>query len=396
VTEGVPVHVTRPFADYPALVFARAALRSPVFARTRPSGSVAAPEAELVIGAASGTGEHEVGVRARAELVERTSNILAGRRTEDIGCCDSFARRSRGGAPVMDPRCWPELADIPEIRERPLLWAEGVSLTHGGEVLVPACTVYLRHRPPDGSPAGMSPGSAGLAAHRSVELARQHALLEVFERDLFWRAWYGDGPRRVIDVDPLRTELRALGLERTTLLLPGPEGCACVVVCLSEPNRSRQSFGARAVSSTDERSIHDATRIATHEALMVRWSLNTPSARTSAEALAGRRSPDGPLEHALHAFHRQDSLGHLLAGAARGLPAGLGDADLAGALADHTGQDVVWVDTAARSGDLVEAVPDSPLIVGRVVAPGARRLPANEARIPTGLKPGHTLPHPLG
>ncbi|HEY1971164.1 MAG TPA: YcaO-like family protein [Pseudonocardia sp.] len=396
MTATGPIHLTRPFSGYPALVFARTALRSAAFVGAQPSASVAAAGSELVIGAAAGTSEHEVRVRARAELIERMSNIVAGRRAEGTGHWDCFSRLTRQGLPAMDPREWAELAETPGIRERPMLWVPGVSLTHGGEVLVPACAVYLRHRPGDGSPALMSPGSAGLSAHRSVELARQHALLEVLERDLFWRAWYSDGPRAVIDAATLRAELGRLGLRRTTLLLAGPRGCACIVVCLYEPNRSRQSFGARAIRCTDEAAVTDATRTATHEALMVRWSLDTPSARAAAGDPAGRASPAGPLQHALHTFHRQDSLGHLLTHHAPSVPCDTGDAELANVVAAHTGHDVVWVDTVAHSDELDRATADSPLAVGRVVAPGARRLPANEARIPTPLKPKNQLPHPLG
>ncbi|HWN35208.1 MAG TPA: YcaO-like family protein, partial [Pseudonocardia sp.] len=276
----------------------------------------------------------------------------------------------------------------------------------------PACATYLRHRPPSGAAALMSPGSAGLSAHVGTEPARRHGLLEVLERDLFWRAWYDLAPVTVPPGAPAVPELERLELERTTLLLPGPAGTACVAVCLADRSGRRQSFGARALAAVDEAELAAATEVATHEALMVRWSMHTPSARASWRDLAGTAPtadtdgaadtaealPSGPLEHALHTFHRQDSLAHLLRQATfrnTEWPTDLHEAraDLAAVLADHTGQDVVWVDSTVPA---IRISPDSETVVGRVVAPGARRLPGSERRLPTGLRPRTRLPHPLG
>jgi ribosomal protein S12 methylthiotransferase accessory factor len=400
-----PVHVSHPYQAYPRLCFARVAARSEAFvaAGTEPTD----PDADLLVGAAAGVDEAQVRVRALGELTERMSDILAGRRLEKSHPREfSFADLAGAGTRAVDPRAWPELADVPGIERRPMVWAAGVSLVHGAEVLVPACAAHLRHRPPTGGRPAMGPGSAGLSAHRTVELARRHALLEVLERDLIWRAWYDHGPRRLARCPDLGPELSALRLERTVLLLPGPGGTACVAVCLADPSGGRQSFGARTVAAGDR--CAPAVEVATHEALMVRWSMDTPSARTHIPDPAA--SPRGPLEHALHTFHQQDSLGHLLARAepappdpagadlprtdpdqADSEPAGQGDTDLARLLADHTGEDVIWVDSTTPG---VSADPDRRTVVGRVVAPGARRLPGSEDRLPARLR-GH-LPHPLG
>lgn len=421
MTVAGAVHVSHPFQQYPRLCFARAAARSESFAGSA-AGASAPPEParardDLLIGAASGTVEADVRIRARGELVERMSNVVAGRQWEgDQTGETSYARLTARGAPAVDPRAWPELAEVADIAERPMVWTSGVSLTSGAEVLVPACTAYLRHRPPSGAPPLMSPGSAGLSAHRDTELARRHGLLEVLERDLFWRTWYDLAPATVLADTPM-PELTLLDLDRTALLLAGPGGTACVAVCLADRSGRRQSFGARAVDAVDGPRLAAATEVATHEALMVRWSLRTPSALAAWRALADSAAdadsagalPTGPLEHALHTYHRQDSLGHLLShAAAPGTPAprtgtaprtrtdpptGAGRADLAGLLADHTGRDVVWVDTTIPS---IRIDSDGGTVVGRVIAPGARRLPGSERRLPRGLRTRTRLPHPLG
>jgi ribosomal protein S12 methylthiotransferase accessory factor len=410
------VYVSRPFEQYPQLCFARAAARSRSFVTAPSSGEPAGPHTDLLVGAASGTGEAQVRIRARGELVERMSNIIAGRyRERNHPSENSFAQLTRHGAPAMDPRAWPELAAVADVGERPMGWTSGVSLTGGGEVLVPACAVYLRHRPSSGAPAPMSPGSAGLSAHRATEPARRHGLLEVLERDLFWRAWYDLAPVAVLPgglpgVLPgvlAATALDALELDRTTLLLPGPSGTACVAVCLADRAGRHQSFGARAVAVVDEAGLAAAIEVAIHEALMVRWSMSTPSARSARRDRTDNLSPSGPLEHALHAFYRQDSLRHLLTHVVSGPvatsqggepPTGAGsadlpEADLAGVLADHTGQDVVWVDTTVPTIHIEQG---GQTVVGRVVAPGARRLPGSAQRLPPGLRTRTSLPHPLG
>lgn len=411
------VHVSRPFEQYPQLCFARAAARSASFAASLAEAPARAqpadPRGNLIVGAASGTVEAQVRIRARGELVERMSNIVAGRlRERDPAPEASFAQLAARGSPAMDPRAWPELAEVADVADRPMVWTPGVSLTRDSEVLVPACATYLRHRPPSGAVALMSPGSAGLSAHVGTEPARRHGLLEVLERDLFWRAWYDLAPVTVLTGAPAVPELERLDLDRTTLLLPGPAGTACVAVCLADRSGRRQSFGARALAAVDEAGLVAATEVATHEALMVRWSMHTPSALDAWRDLSGRARradtdgaadtddalPSGPLEHALHTFHRQDSLTHLLRHATRANTERPTDrhaarADLAAVLADHTGHDVVWVDTTVPA---IRISPDSETVVGRVVAPGARRLPGSERRLPTGLQPRTRLPHPLG
>ncbi len=66
--------VFRPFPSCPGIVFARAAARSDGFGPTDASGG-----APVVVGSAAGADEGDVALRARSELVERVSNILAGR-----------------------------------------------------------------------------------------------------------------------------------------------------------------------------------------------------------------------------------------------------------------------------------------------------------------------------
>ncbi|MFI5782845.1 YcaO-like family protein [Nocardia sp. NPDC051570] len=397
-----PIHVSHPFEQYAHLCFARVAARSATFTGVPRAAGPIEHGGDVLVGAAAGTAEPQVRIRARGELCERMSNVLAGRRAESCSPEISFVLLRRRGAPAIDPRAWPELSTVPDIRERPLVWVTGVSLADHREVLVPACAAFVRHRPPSGGPPPMSPGSAGLSAHRTVESARRHGLLEVLERDLFWRAWYDGAPRTILTSCETVPELDALGLVRTILLIPGPARTACIVVCLAEYTGCHQSFGLRATADDDELAIDSATEIATNEALMVRWSMRTPSARSSRHTLARTQSPRGPLQHAVHTFYRQDSLDHLLGPADRGSddrpfrgdPVGaVRDHDLVGALGDHTGEDVVWVDTTI-AGIAVES--DQPATVGRVVAPGARRLPDHEEQIPSHPEARNRLPHPLG
>ncbi|GAA0417248.1 YcaO-like family protein [Streptomyces luteireticuli] len=394
-----PVQLFTPYPAFPRLVFGRTAVRSAAF----PANDAAGGQSVL-IGSAAGTCEADVAARARGELTERVHNVLAGRAaaSDPSGVVATHTALRRKGVPALDPLSWPELADRAEpVRETELLWVPGESLTDGGQVLVPACAVHLAHRPPAGCAAPLRPGSVGLAAHRTRDEATTHAALEILERDLVWRAWYGEGRRAAAVASggghgvPLRDGLAALGLSAAPLLLPGPGGTVCAVVCLHGDEGAGQSFGARAAFVSDEGTAPPtAVRAAALEALMVRWSLDTPAARAARRRLerCGWQEVDGPLEHALYAFDRQDALARLLSGdrgPARGCSTG--EPAVGRLLAEHTGEDVVLVDTGAPG------VPGGDAAVVRVVAPGARRLPARER--PRPPSPGSTHgppPHPLG
>jgi ribosomal protein S12 methylthiotransferase accessory factor len=136
---------------------------------------------------------------------------------------------------------------------------------------------------------------------------------------------------------------------------------------------------------------------------MVRWSMDSSAACKvwSRMCIADRYSPYGPLEHALHTFHRQDSLSHLLDGSKQRtwpdpalwqltVPTSVTGKSISRLLADHTGEDVVAVNTT------VPAVGPPGTVVVRVVAPGARRLPADEQAQPPPPQARTRLPHPLG
>ncbi|MGW2598838.1 YcaO-like family protein [Streptomyces klenkii] len=388
-----PVQTFQPFPDAPRFVLGRTAARSRAFTANDAAGGQ-----PVIIGSAAGTDHADVVRRARGELMERTHNVLAGHRARERAVVASYASLRQRGRPALDPWAWPELRLLTDVREATLPWVTGESLTGGGQVLVPACAVYLAHRPPAGCPAPLRPGSTGLAAHLTAARAREHAVLEILERDLFRHAWY-DGAPRLAPTGPaplgeeLRRVLAALGLRERCIVLPGPGGTACVVACLHADDGTRQSFGARATAGDSA----PAAVSAVHEALMVRWSMGTASAGAAWSRIRERgpgRLPSGPLEHALHAFHRQDSLAALLHGAAA-VPWPTA-APVTGALprllAERTGEDVVEVDSSAPGAGYGE------LAVVRVVAPGARRLPSKEpapAALPGGTL-GRHLPHPLG
>ncbi|GGY03344.1 YcaO-like family protein [Streptomyces hiroshimensis] len=411
--------VFAPFAESPGVVFARTAARSPQFGRTSASGAD-----RVLVGSAAGDDRGDVALRARGELLERMGNVLAGRAAESaarwVGDYDGWRRR---GVPALDPA---ELGDGTEgaagsagtagraVRQ---LWVPARSVLTGDELLVPAGEVFLQHRPPPGCGTTSGAGSTGLGAHPDRTAAAAHAARELLERDAIRRSWYGTGappPRAVPAEDllpgPVRTLLTALGLRATLLMLPSPAGTECAVVCVhgGADGRPGQSFGARCAAAGDSAATAAG---AAYEALMVRWSMTSPVALRTWEGWTGRTPPRTALEHALWVFHGQDALGHWTgrergtAGAdAPGDGQGGGPAGAAGApngrgarerrspepsgglaaLAAHTGGDVLLVDTDTP-GIRAEGV-----CVVRVIAPGARPLPADDSRIPGAL------PHPFG
>jgi ribosomal protein S12 methylthiotransferase accessory factor len=374
------IDVFRPFASCPQVLFARTAARSDAFEATDASGGQ-----PIIVGSAAGCDEVDVATRAHNELVERASNILAGRAAERRAkVVTSFAKLRRDRTPALDPSMWGD----PDLRDIPMLWVQGRSLLDNRDVLVPAGAVFLRHRPPSGSPASLRAGSAGIAAHATTELAVGHALREVLERDLVARSWFETGPSRVVTRDrpwpsPLSTAIEALALETSMLVLPGPARFACLVACLHRPQRAQQSFGARCVGGPD--GFAEGFERAAYEALMVRWSMTTPVAQRAWDEMRTREPPLLPsdaLEHALWTFHEQDSLGRWL-GKSRtsGRLRERVDSQLAAAVAQHTGDDVVVVDSTAPATS-------ADVAVVRVLAPGARRLPAKAT---SGV-----VPHPFG
>jgi ribosomal protein S12 methylthiotransferase accessory factor len=380
-TDWGRVQVFRPFPSCPDIVFGRTAARSDAFGPMEASGG-----APVVVGSAAGSDEADVAVRARNELVERVSNILAGRAAEREGkVVASFDQLRQRGTAALDPAAWRPPAD--GIRRVPMLWVAGRSLLDGREVLVPGGAAFLRHRPPAGSPATLlRAGSAGVAANSTEPRAVRHALREVLERDLVARSWRGAGCAPVTCQPPwpwpLDTALEALGLQATTLVLPGPPTTACLVACLHTPQRGEQSFGARCIAGGD---VAEGFERAVYEALMVRWSMSTPVARRAWEEMRGREGPPLPsnaLEHALWTFHEQDSLGHWLAmSVASQCDRRSPETELASALAEHTGDDVVVLDSTAPAAG-------ADTVVVRVVAPGAERLPVTAV--------SGALPHPFG
>ncbi|MEH6379654.1 YcaO-like family protein, partial [Streptomyces sp. KLMMK] len=343
------------------------------------------------------------------------------------------------------------------------LWVPARSALTGAELLVPAGEVFLQHRPPPGCGTTSGAGSTGLGAHPDREAAAGHAALEVLERDVIRRSWYGPGapPPRAVPADdllpgPVQLLLTALGLRAALLTLPAAAGTECAVVCVHggpPPGRPGQSFGARCAQAGDRAAT---VARAAYEALMVRWSMTSPVALRTWEGWGGRTPPRTALEHALWAFHGHDALG-CWTGRGRGgagdaldggqagaagvrpgragaesrtdggqeghggttmsrpgregpgpgpqsgdsangpggavrAPDGRGACDRRppgphgglAALAAHTGGDVLLVDTDTP-GIRAEGVH-----VVRVIAPGARPLPADDSRMPGAF------PHPFG
>jgi ribosomal protein S12 methylthiotransferase accessory factor len=372
MTDRWQVQVHAPFPACPSLLIGQVAARSPEFEPSAAGGG-----APVLIGSAAGESRESVTVRARGELAERVSNVLAGRIAESHATITSSFTRLRRTA--LDPAAWP--GGAPEMRTVPMLWVRGESLVTGEEVLVPASAAFLHHRPPPGCVSAFRTGSTGVAAHTTAGAAGRHALLEVLERDLVYRAWYGDGPTCAPPLPTPRRLLDRLGLGASVLVLPGP-GVRCVVACLHSPDRRAQSFGLRC--TLDEPA--GAVLPAVYEALMVRARMGTPVARAAWQRVRERspRLPQDVAERAALTYYGADHLGYWQGRAVPELPRppapGTGPAHV---LADRTGQDVVAVDTTIPQLDATG------LRVVRIVAPGAHQLPGRE---PAGLS--HP-PHPI-
>lgn len=375
-----PVEVFAPFAQSSRVVFGRVAARSAEFGRNSASGG-----ASVLIGSAAGHDREDVAARARGELLERMSNVLAGRAAEAARpVVATFARLRRQRAPAIDPIHW----GGPETRETPQLWVSGRSLLTGAEALVPAGVTFLHHRPPQGCQAMLRVGSTGLAAHPHPTAAANHAVWEVLERDLVRRSWYD--PQTAPTVTSRQPGLPAaveqllyhLRLRLTVLRIPSPATVGCVVACLSTQDGDRQSFGARCGPAHDQQ---PSVEKAVYEALMVRWSMNTPVARQTWQQWAGNNLPRTAVEHALWALHRQDSLRLWLARPDTAVvPSTSSSIPPAQLLSTLTGEDVIAVNTTTTQAQA------EGLAIVRVVAPGTYPLPTGRHDHPSGP------PHPFG
>lgn len=366
------VQVHAPFPACPSLLIGQVAVRSPEFEPSAASGG-----ARVIIGSAVGESRDSVTLRATGELAERVSNVLAGRIAEAQGAI--VASFTRLGRAALDPAAW--RTGEPGMRALRLVWVPGTSLITGQEVLVPAGAAFLHHRPPPGCASAFRTGSTGVAAHPTVEGASRHALLEVLERDLVHRAWYVDGPTCTL---PIRTPdelLDQLGLRAGVLVLSGP-GVRCVVACVHAPDGRAQSFGLRCIPGQSA----DAVLPAVYEALMVRSRMDTAVARCAWRRVR-ERTPQVPhdiAERAALAYFGADCLTYWRNKAVPELPPQHEhNTDLASALAEHTGHDVVAVETT------IPQIGAAGLRVVRIVAPGAFQLPGRE---PPGL---NSPPHPI-
>ncbi|HET6856583.1 MAG TPA: YcaO-like family protein [Streptomyces sp.] len=370
--------VFSPCPDYPAVLFGRVAARSAAF-----RGTSAAGGAPVLVGSAAGHDPERVAVGARGELLERLGNVMAGREAEAAAeVVGTFAELRARGLPVREPPS--------DARQ---LWVGGRT-TRGAEVLVPAASVFLQHRPPAGCDPVPSAGSTGVAAHPDAASAVRHAAWEVLERDLVRRSWYGLADRAPEECpagppEPVAGFVRARGLEATAFLVPAPAGTACAVVCLHRPDGSGQAFGARCGPAD---TIPALVEKAAYEAVMVRWSMETAVARTTWAQWQGRTPPGTAVQHALWTYHdMQDSLRLWEVREVREARGGVGAqgggvrTDPLGVLAEHTGQDVIIVETSGGPAR------DAGVRVVRVLAPGAFPLPSGD-----GLDHEIPLPHPFG
>ena len=360
------VRVDAPFPGCPEVLIGQVAARSPEFAPSAAGGG-----APVLIGCAAGEDMDSVIARSRGELLERVSNVLSARIAEaQAEIVASFAQL--GPRRALDPAGWP-MGEV-GLRTARMLWVLGRSLVTGEEVLVPASAAFLHHWPPAGCVSAFRTGSTGVAAHATEGGVVRHALLEVAERDLAYRAWYADGPTCLASVPTPDALLDRLGLCAGVLILPGP-GVRCVVVCLHSAEGRAQSFGLRCTTGM----AGEAVMPAIYEALMVRSRMDSAVVRAAWERVRGRRPclPYDIAERAALAYHGAEGLAYWRARATEEAvpitpPKTMVDSDLARAVANHTGQDVVVVETT------IPQVGAEGIRVVRVIAPGARQLPGRE------------------
>ncbi|MGW7059582.1 YcaO-like family protein [Streptomyces sp. NPDC054904] len=376
--------VFAPYPGHPDVLLARVAARSAAF-----EGTSAADGDRVIVGSAAGHDREQVMRGARGELLERIGNVMAGRAAEAGGEVVATPAELRGMARAVI---------VPSVRsDSRRLWVRGRTVA-GRPVYVAAGSVFLQHRPPPGCAALPSAGSTGLASHTDRRSAARHAAWEVLERDLIRRSWYGLSslPPRALaaaPAGPLGDLFEAQGLVATAFAVPAPPGAECVVVCLHRPDGTEQTFGARCGPPDTVESLVEK---AVYEALMVRWSMSSVVARATWERWRGVGPPRTAVQHALWAYHRQDSLNlWKVAGATSVATRPAPEAapvDPFDVLAGHTGRDVVLVETDGGPAR------DAGVSVVRVVAPGALPLPPGP---PTaGFEPAsshaHPHPHPFG
>lgn len=402
--------VFAPWPHTPGALLARVAARSKSFDPTGAGGG-----ASVLIGSAAGDAAADVRQRSRGELMERMGNVLAGRNLEAEAGADagraktpsaggarigSWSELRREGTPAADPAD-PATSPIPlaheqnSVREVRQLWCRGRRTESGEDIWVPAGAAFLQHRPPPGCAATHRAGSTGVAAHHSPDAAAAHAAWEILERDLVRRSWYDPlrHPPTAFDarsaLRPGAGELRNLlnreGLQATALVLPAPAGATAVAVCIHEPDRTHQTFGARCGPAHD---LPETVARACWEALMIRWSMNAPVAVRAWDRLSNSGVPRTALDHALWTFHAQDALTRW-AGPATALrdppapaPRPAQEPDAVALLTAHTGREVITVDHCAGPPA------DEGLSIVRLIAPGASPLPGHPV-------PG-VPPHPFG
>ncbi|MEU2021286.1 YcaO-like family protein [Streptomyces sp. NPDC016469] len=408
-TGWVP-EVFAPWPHTPGALLARVAARSKSFGPTGASGG-----APVLIGSAAGDAVADVQRRARGELMERMGNVLAGRdveaeaeqaRIRPLSGSDcrvragSWSELCRDGVPAADPadpatgptRLVRGQTPAREVRQ---LWCRGQATGCGEEVWVPAGAAFLQHRPPPGYAATHRAGSTGVAAHQDPDAAAAHAAWEILERDLVRRSWYAPlcCPPTAFDargaLPPGAGELRNLlnreSLQAVALALPSPAGATAVAVCVHEPGRIHQTFGARCGPAHD---LAETVARACWEALMIRWSMTAPVAHRAWDRLSRTSVPRTGLDHALWTFHAQDALTRW-AGPDTPLPCypvpaprPAREANPVVLLAALTGREVISVDHCAGPPA------DEGLAVVRLIASGTSPLPAHPV-------PG-VPPHPFG
>ncbi|MGW0195117.1 YcaO-like family protein [Nonomuraea sp. NPDC003201] len=391
------VNVVQP---YPAVPFyiGRVAARSPAFKATSATGGLG-----VVVGSAAGCDPAEVRVRARAELIERVSNILAARRAERAAeCLGSYSDLRRRGLPVVDPAMWSATVGTSpeELRAMPMMWVHGRRVNSGpDDVLVPASAVFLHHTPPEGCNLMVRATSTGLAAGRDQMHAFNHALTEIIERDLLFRSWYWGAPApQPADAGAASARLLEilddLGLKASVFHIAGEKGVTCVVAAVHTPDETQQAFGARC-ASTGSPELVAATDTAICEALMVHWSMSTAVARRAWVEYQDMKAhnpgaawPRNPLEHAALAFHSSTALRELRRRSKPGAES-IRPSSTAPTCDDFGNAETIFCDTA------VLLTGGEPLAVIRVLVPSAFDLTSahHAPDKPLGLE---IQPHPFG
>jgi ribosomal protein S12 methylthiotransferase accessory factor len=144
-------------------------------------------------------------VRCVAESAERYANSIHGEDAHILASANELGRAALdldtlpkcSATELADPKCAVRSA----VKDQPIRWVKGVSLTNGGDAIyVPKVLTHLYIKPTEAEKFNY-PISTGVAVHTSLAKALVSAICEVVERDAIALTWLARLPLPRIDID---------------------------------------------------------------------------------------------------------------------------------------------------------------------------------------------------